>query len=361
MGEASARWQVSPPLGPLSPLGRLGRQRSTLPHRSAVPAPVPSACCVMEAGRCAWAQALRARLPKDAAGRAGGRSAQQAAAAALLPAPLLLAALAARRRLWRAGLGAATRGAALRLKRTAGAAGGRARALLPVRQRSLGAPGVGSAASTPRSSPQVPLRLDASPARLADAGGIALALPAAAGPAWLPAAAAAAGVGGTAAALSASLALIPRQVAPWLGWTLVYELTALGTTSLFALFLQACHRLGRGPATAAGGGPPGGGAARPWGASAALLGAVVVSLGLVPWWADLLAIRLFALKAIATFVLGALTGEAAGACGLRASAAGARYEALSPLQPLPTCWRHARPPRPCRAATQQCSFCPAVP
>lgn len=70
-----------------------------------------------------------------------------------------------------------------------------------------------------------------------------------------------------------------------MGWVLAYEYTAVAFVVLYASFLHACHWRGRG------GGPTAAGASglrRPWGASLALFGTILWSLGLVPWWPNLL-------------------------------------------------------------------------
>lgn len=87
-----------------------------------------------------------------------------------------------------------------------------------------------------------------------------------------------------------------------MGWCLAYQWTALCIVLPYSLFLQACHRLGRGggavSGAAAGATVPaaplpavhaaGSWAARPWGASLALFAATLACLGLVPWSADIL-------------------------------------------------------------------------
>lgn len=75
-------------------------------------------------------------------------------------------------------------------------------------------------------------------------------------------------------------------VVPRVGWWLAYEYTCVATVVLYSTFLQACHWWGRGGGPAAP--PAAGGQLRPWASSAALFATVLASLGLVPWWADLL-------------------------------------------------------------------------
>jgi hypothetical protein len=247
------------------------------------------------------AQALRARLPAAADGRKGGQTAeQQVARMVLLPLPLLLGCLPVKQSLWRQGLGAYVMSCCSFLR-------GRGAASFGTRQhgplRSSGSGGSGS------SSPQR-LPLDQ---HTTAAGGMAHHHPM---PGWLPALAVAEGVAFLLIALGSSvLLLIPRQVAPAVGWVLAYEWTALPFVVLFSVFLHRCYGRGRtsagggstasrhishavstptlpsapgGAAAAAAGAAAGSGAGRPWGVSLALFALMLSSLKMIPWWADIL-------------------------------------------------------------------------
>lgn len=68
---------------------------------------------------------------------------------------------------------------------------------------------------------------------------------------------------------------------------LAYELSSLAFLLLFSAFLHGCYRHGWGLGARAA--PAvGGGRARPWGPTLALLATILVSLGMLPWWADCL-------------------------------------------------------------------------
>jgi hypothetical protein len=94
------------------------------------------------------------------------------------------------------------------------------------------------------------------------------------------------------------------QVSPAVGVALIYEWTALAIVLLYSLFLRACYRHGLRL-----GGGSGGWAVQPWRYSWTLLAVILGSLGMVPWWADLLGVGSFAGKAVTTFLLLALAGE----------------------------------------------------
>ena len=70
-----------------------------------------------------------------------------------------------------------------------------------------------------------------------------------------------------------------------MGWLLAYECTAVGLVALYSTFLHACQWHGRDGTTAA---PSANGLRRPWGASIVLFATILFSLGLVPWWPDIL-------------------------------------------------------------------------
>ncbi|KAL4854448.1 Inositol phosphorylceramide glucuronosyltransferase 1 [Chlorella vulgaris] len=248
-------------------------------------------------------QALRSRLPPAADGRSGGNTAQQQLAAlVLVPLPLLLvAALLAQQRVWQQWLGAAVGSAGSRVYRAAGAAGTRVRGLTPSRSR--GAINGGSGSGSGSSSPQTSCRGNLQHLLLGEPPAAGAAAAAAATPAWLPAAAGVAGMGSVLVALTWTVSIIPRQVSPAVGVTLIYEWTALAIVLLYSLFLRACYRHGLRL-----GGGSGGWAVQPWRYSWTLLAVILGSLGMVPWWADLLGVGSFAGKAVTTFLLLALAG-----------------------------------------------------
>lgn len=135
-------------------------------------------------------QAVRRRLPPG-----GGSALEPAAAAAALLLPLLMAVLLVQRLLWRQGLGDFLRGH-------------RSRALHAVKHSvELGSP-QGSSRPPPRDGG--PAQLGELQHSLPDVAGGGDALIAA--PAWLTAAAAAAGVASVLAALGSMAVFVPRQV-----------------------------------------------------------------------------------------------------------------------------------------------------
>ena len=265
-------------------------------------------------------QAVRRRLPPR-----GGKASEPAAVAALALLPLLAAALLVQRLLWRQGLGAFVRGQG-------------SRALHAVRHP-VEVVGPSDSKASPRASPRAgsPVQSGELQHALQDLAGSSDALVSA--PAWLTAAAAAAGVASVLVALGSVAVLIPRQVrcsgpgwlalracllawqwsnaqraqealagwhadrpsaapaftrsrwcpphsqvTPALGWALAYELSSLGFLLLFAAFLQLCYRHGWGSRARAA--PAlGGGRGRPWGPTLALLATILGSLGMLPWWA----------------------------------------------------------------------------
>ena len=248
-------------------------------------------------------QALRARLPPAANGRKGGRTAEQhVARMVLLPLPLLLGFLLIKQCLWGQGLGAYVQSHRSFLRGSAATSFG-PRQHGPLRSGGSG----GSGSNSPQRLP-----LDQ---QSAAAGGMANHYPV---PGWLLALAAANGVAFVLIALgSCVLLLIPRQVAPAVGWLLAYEWTALLLVVLFAVFLHRCYGRGRtsasasggstvskhiahavstpalpsaatGAAGAAAGAAAGIGGGRPWGVSLALFALTLSSLGMIPWWADIL-------------------------------------------------------------------------
>lgn len=121
-------------------------------------------------------------------------------------------------------------------------------------------------------------------------------------------------------------------MSPAIGWPLAYEWTAVSFLLAFSRFLHLSFLFGRASVGGAGGAgvePPlrlALGLARPWGITVALLAAVLATLGLIPWWADLLR-----QGALVLYLRRSLSGPIEWAHELRSVGEGARLPT-----PLPT-------------------------
>lgn len=133
--------------------------------------------------------------------------------------------------------------------------------------------------------------------------------------------------------LSALQWIVPRQIVPWKGWILAYEWTMLFITMLFGAYLWLCYGWG-GAAVARSSmltvrWSTRDGASispkelkeslfwlgsRPWGETLIGMLVLVLTLGLVPWWADLLGSTSLVGKVMITAVAGAISVTIAGQC-----------------------------------------------